>query len=45
VLLEYRAPEMRDGHFVIFDVPEAVRQSNRFLASHAVTGIAKLDNP
>lgn len=31
-----------DGHFVIFDHPDAVRQSNAFLATHAATGTARL---
>ena len=42
VLLEYQAPAGRDGHFVVFDVPAAVKQSNRFLATHAATGVAQL---
>lgn len=33
VLLEYKAPSGRDGHFVVFDVPDAIAQSNRFLAT------------
>jgi predicted esterase len=45
VLLEYTAPAGDDGHFVVFDVPDAVSQSNRFLASHAATGTARLDPP
>jgi len=45
VLLEYTAPAGDDGHFVVFDVPDAVAQSNRFLASHAATGTARLDPP
>jgi len=45
VLLEYTAPSGHDGHFVVFDVPDAIAQSNRFLASHAATGVARLDPP
>jgi predicted esterase len=45
VLLEYTAPANDDGHFVVFDVPEAVAQSNRFLATHAAAGAARLDPP
>jgi predicted esterase len=45
VLLEYTAPAGDDGHFVVFDVPEAIAQSNRFLATHAATGTARLDPP
>jgi hypothetical protein len=33
VLLEYKAPSGHDGHFVVFDVPDAIAQSNRFLAT------------
>ena len=45
VLLEYTAPAGDDGHFVVFDVPSAIAQSNRFLATHAATGTARLDPP
>jgi hypothetical protein len=45
VLLEYQAPPGKDGHFVVFDVPAAVAQSNRFLATHAASGAARLDPP
>jgi predicted esterase len=45
VLLEYNQRGRSDGHFVIFDVPEAVRQSNRFLATHATGGVARLEAP
>ena len=45
VLLEYPQAGTHDGHFVIFDVPDAIRQCNRFLASHAVSGTARLDPP
>lgn len=44
VVLEY--PETgSDGHFVIFRVPAAISQSNRFLATHTVSGIATLEAP
>jgi predicted esterase len=45
VLLEYTAPAGDDGHFVVFDVPSAIAQSNRFLATAAATGTARLDPP
>ncbi|HEX9100659.1 MAG TPA: hypothetical protein VF997_00580, partial [Polyangia bacterium] len=45
VLLEYTAPSGHDGHFVVFDVPSAIAQSNRFLATAAATGTARLDPP
>jgi predicted esterase len=45
VLVEYKAPPGDDGHFVVFDVPAAVQQSNRFLATHAKTGVAQLTLP
>jgi hypothetical protein len=45
VLAEYQAPAGHDGHFVVFDVPAAVKQSNRFLATHAATGVATLTVP
>jgi hypothetical protein len=45
VLLEYTAPAGDDGHFVVFDVPAATAQSNRFLATHAATGKATLAAP
>jgi predicted esterase len=45
VMLEYTAPAGHDGHFVVFDVPSAIAQSNRFLGSHAATGAAHLDPP
>ena len=31
-----------DGHFVVFNHPDAVRQSNAFLATHAASGKAQL---
>ena len=48
VLREYLVPNNSngvpayDGHFVVFDHPDAIRQSNRFLATHAATGTATL---
>jgi predicted esterase len=45
VLLEYTAPSGDDGHFVVFDVPSAIAQSNRFLGTDAATGAARLDPP
>ena len=45
VLLEYDQAPGSDGHFVVFEVPAAIAQSNRFLATHAATGVAHLDPP
>jgi hypothetical protein len=45
VVLEYTAPAGDDGHFVVFDVPAAVQQSNRFLGTHVVSGTATLTTP
>ena len=45
VLLEYTAPAGDDGHFVVFDVPDAIAQANRFLAHAASDGMARLDPP
>jgi hypothetical protein len=45
VLLEYIAPPGDDGHFVVFDVPAAIAQSNRFLGTHVVSGTATLTKP
>ncbi len=45
VLVEYAQKSDSDGHFVVFDVPSATAQSNRFLATHAATGIASLLAP
>ena len=48
VLCEYLVPTggngapRYDGHFVVFDHPDAVRQSNAFLGLHATTGTATL---
>ncbi len=40
VLAQYRAPPGADGHYVVFDVPLAVRQSAEFLGTLARTGAA-----
>ena len=45
VLLEYNQKKGSDGHFVIFDIPAAAHQSNRFLGTHSVTGTALLTPP
>jgi hypothetical protein len=45
VLLEYSQVGTHDGHFVIFTNQAAVNQSNRFLATAAATGVARLDPP
>jgi hypothetical protein len=45
VLLEYPAAPNRDGHFVVFDVPDAIAQSNRFLGSAVRANPARLDPP
>ncbi len=42
VLLEYNQLPNSDGHFVLFDIPAAWTQADRFLASHAVTGTSTL---
>ena len=44
VLCEYD-PGEGEGHFVVFDVPAAEHQSTRFLATHAASGMARLDLP
>ncbi len=45
VLAEYPAAGGSDGHFVVFDVPAARRQSARFLGTLARTGTATLVTP
>jgi len=45
VLLEYTAAPGSDGHFVAFDIPAAIQQSNRFLGTHVVSGTATLTKP
>lgn len=48
VICEYQVPtyfdghQAYDGHYVVFNHPDAVRQSNSFLATHAKTGTAQL---
>jgi hypothetical protein len=47
VLCEYKVPtkngvQAYDGHFVIFHLRPAIDQSNRFLATHARSGVATL---
>jgi len=45
VLAQYKAPPGDDGHFVVFDVPLAVRQSGEFLGTLARTGTATIIGP
>jgi predicted esterase len=45
VLLQYKQKGRADGHFVIFDIPAAVAQSDRFLATHSKSGLATLLPP
>jgi len=45
VLLEYNQKKGSDGHFVIFDIPAAIHQSNRFIGTHSATGTAQLLPP
>jgi hypothetical protein len=50
VLCEYDpgppdASDDNDGHFVVFEVPAAIAQSTRFLATAAATGTATLVPP
>lgn len=45
VLLEYQAPEGRDGHFVLFDIDAARTQSIQFLATLAREGVATVVVP
>jgi predicted esterase len=42
VLLQYKQQGNSDGHFVVFDVPAAQRQSVQFLSTLAQTGTATL---
>ena len=48
VLCEYKVPvnssgkQIYDGHFVVSENPDAIRQSNAFLGTHAISGIATL---
>ena len=45
VLAEYAAASNDDGHFVVFDVPAARKQSAKFLGTLATTGTATLVAP
>jgi len=45
VLAQYLAPPGDDGHYVVFDVPLAVRQSGEFLGTLARTGTATVVGP
>ncbi len=42
VLVEYQTTLGEDGHFVVLDEPAGIAQSNRFLATHAATGVSTL---
>ena len=42
VVCEYQAPAGDDGHFVVFDVPEATAAYSRFLATAMRDGVATL---
>jgi predicted esterase len=45
VLLQYREAAGSDGHFVVFDIPAARKQSSDFLGTLAATGQATLVPP
>ncbi|HWO24987.1 MAG TPA: hypothetical protein VNO30_39880 [Kofleriaceae bacterium] len=45
VLAQYRARPNDDGHYVVFDIPLAVRQSGEFLGTLARTGTATVVGP
>lgn len=45
VLLQYAQATGSDGHFVVFDVPAAEKQSARFLGTLAETGTATVVEP
>jgi hypothetical protein len=45
VTAQYRAPGTRDGHFVVFDVPAARKQSSKFLGTLAASGQATVVSP
>jgi predicted esterase len=45
VLAQYRARPGDDGHYVVFDIPLAVRQSGEFLGTLARTGTATVVGP
>lgn len=42
---QYPQRQGSDGHFVVFDVPTAMIQAQRFLGSHARTGVATVEVP
>jgi hypothetical protein len=42
VFLQYQAPLLHDGHYVVFDVPAARRQHSQFLSTLAENDIATL---
>src|SRR5262249_49365727 len=45
VLAQYTMAPGSDGHFVVFDIPNARKQSTQFLATLAATGHATVINP
>ncbi|MBP9089218.1 MAG: hypothetical protein KBG15_24060, partial [Kofleriaceae bacterium] len=45
VLAQYRPPGASDGHFVVFDVPDARKQSAQFLGTLTATGTATVVAP
>ena len=45
VLAQYRPPGANDGHFVVFDVPDARKQTAQFLGTLSATGTATLVAP
>jgi hypothetical protein len=42
VIVQYEPNATVDGHFVVFDIPLAERQSTAFLATHATGDCATL---
>lgn len=45
VLAQYKQAGTSDGHFVVFDVPSAKKQSSQFLGTLAATGQATVVSP
>ena len=45
VLAQYRPPGANDGHFVVFDVPDARKQTAQFLGTLSATGTATVVAP
>jgi hypothetical protein len=45
VLAQYRSRPDSDGHYVVFDIPLAVRQSGEFLGTLARIGTATVVGP